>query len=65
MNGEILSGEVRNVQEGTEIAVARTGRKKFLTALLAGLLALGGIIAMFGLSATAFALPMGGMGDRI
>lgn len=51
------------MQEGTEIAVARTGRKKFLTALLAGLLALGGIIAMFGLSATAFALPMGGMGD--
>lgn len=43
--------------------VGRTAKKKFLAAFLAGFLGLGGLIALFGLNATAFAMPLGGMGD--
>lgn len=45
------------------LTVGQVGKKKFLAALLAGLLAFGGIAAFFGLTTSAFALPMGGMGD--
>lgn len=50
------------LQENVMI-VGQVAKKKFLAALLAGLLAFGGIAAFFGLTTTAFALPLGGMGD--
>lgn len=40
-----------------------TVKKKFLAALAGGFLMLGGMAAVFGITGTAFALPMGGMGD--
>lgn len=43
--------------------IGRTVKKKFMAALCAGLLALGGMVAVFGMTGTAFALPLGGMGD--
>lgn len=43
--------------------IGQVAKKKFLAALLAGFLAFGGIAAFFGLTTTAFALPLGGMGD--
>ncbi len=45
------------------LTVGQVAKKKFLIALLAGFLAFGGIAAFFGLTTTAFALPLGGMGD--
>lgn len=50
------------MQENVMI-VGQVAKKKFLIALLAGFLAFGGIAAFFGLTTTAFALPLGGMGD--
>lgn len=46
-----------------EIVIGQVVKKNFLIALLAGLLAFGGIALTFGLTTTAFALPLGGMGD--
>lgn len=45
------------------LIVGQVVKKNFLIALLAGLLAFGGIALTFGLTTTAFALPLGGMGD--
>lgn len=45
------------------MAFGRTVKKKFFAALFAGFLVLGGMVAAFGLTGTAFALPLGGMGD--
>ena len=46
-----------------DIHLGYTIKTKFFVALLAGFLSLGGIIALFGMTSTAFALPVGGMGD--
>lgn len=46
-----------------KLTVGKTVRKKLLMALLSGFIALGGLIGVFGFSGTAFALPLGGMGD--
>ncbi|SET60159.1 hypothetical protein SAMN05421676_10637 [Salinibacillus kushneri] len=43
--------------------VGNTIKKKFFIAFLTGFLALGGIVGIFGLTGTAFAMPLGGMGD--
>ncbi|MDC3414565.1 DUF6230 family protein [Aquibacillus sp. 3ASR75-11] len=48
--------------ESTE-KVGTVWKKKFFVALLAGFLALGGLISVFGFTGTAFALPLGGIGD--
>lgn len=45
------------------MVIGQVAKKKFMIALLAGLLAFGGIALFFGLTTTAFALPLGGMGD--
>ncbi|QKY68761.1 DUF6230 family protein [Lentibacillus sp. CBA3610] len=45
------------------VVVGRTGRKKILVALLSGFLALGGLVSAFGFTGTAYALPLGGIGD--
>lgn len=45
------------------MVVGQVAKKKFLIALLAGFLAFGGIATFFGMTTTAFALPLGGMGD--
>ncbi|HLR08841.1 MAG TPA: DUF6230 family protein [Bacillota bacterium] len=45
------------------IIVGRTWKRKFIVALLSGFLALGGLISVFGFTGTAFAMPLGGMGD--
>lgn len=58
----LLNLEVDNMQENVMI-VGQVAKKKFLIALLSGFLAFGGIAAFFGLTTTAFALPLGGMGD--
>lgn len=62
MNGSFNNLEVTTLQENAMI-VGQVAKKKFLIALLAGFLAFGGIAAFFGLTTTAFALPLGGMGD--
>nr|WP_236687134.1 DUF6230 family protein [Ornithinibacillus californiensis] len=46
-----------------KIVVGKTMKKKFMIALLTGFLAFGGLIAGFGFTGTAFALPLGGIGD--
>ncbi|TFJ94268.1 hypothetical protein E4U82_03150 [Lentibacillus salicampi] len=46
-----------------KITVGKTLKKKFLIALLSGSLALGGLLSAFGFSGTAFAMPLGGIGD--
>lgn len=46
-----------------EAAVGSTVKKKFFTALLAGLFLFGMLIATFGFTGTIFAVPLGGMGD--
>ncbi|WP_279401662.1 hypothetical protein [Piscibacillus salipiscarius] len=38
-------------------------KKKLVVALLSGFIALGALIGVFGFSGTAFALPLGGIGD--
>lgn len=48
-----------------DVHLGYTYKTKFFIALLTGLLALGGIIVYFGLTSTAFALSVGGMGDFI
>jgi len=45
------------------VTVGNTLKKKFLIAVLSGFLALGGLVAAFGFSGTAFAMPLGGIGD--
>lgn len=45
------------------LTIGQVTKKKFLIALAAGFLAFGGIALFFGLTTTAFALPLGGMGD--
>lgn len=47
----------------TEKLVGRTVKKKFFIALFAGFLVLGSLVGVFGMTGTAFALPLGGMGD--
>ncbi|MFS0674107.1 DUF6230 family protein [Ornithinibacillus sp. 179-J 7C1 HS] len=46
-----------------KIVVGKTKKKRFLIALVSGFLAFGGLIAGFGFTGTAFALPLGGIGD--
>src|SRR5690625_4000262 len=55
--------EVKSMKREGSIIVGKTWKKKFAVAFLSGLLALGGLLAAFGFSGTAFAVPMGGMGD--
>ncbi|QDI92055.1 hypothetical protein EPH95_13415 [Salicibibacter halophilus] len=50
------------MQEET-VAVGRTAKKKFWTAIAAGFLAFGAMVAVFGMNMTAVAMPLGGMGD--
>lgn len=45
------------------VTISSTVKKKFLTALLAGLLLFSTLIAAFGFTGTIFAVPLGGMGD--
>lgn len=45
------------------LTIGYTIKKKFFIAFLVGLLMLGGMAAVFGVTGTAFALPLGGMGD--
>lgn len=45
------------------MTIGKTVKKKFLAALVGGFLLLGGMAAVFGITGTAFALPLGGMGD--
>lgn len=45
------------------VIVGQTVKKKFLMALGAGLLALGTLLAIFGFTGSAFAVPLGGLGD--
>jgi hypothetical protein len=47
----------------TATAVGRTVKKKVFAAILGGFLMLGAMAAVFGISGTAFAMPLGGMGD--
>ncbi|GAA0481941.1 hypothetical protein GCM10008986_03380 [Salinibacillus aidingensis] len=47
----------------SSVRVGNTMKKKFFIAFLTGFLSLGGIIGVFGLSGTAFAMPLGGMGE--
>lgn len=51
------------LEQKGKVVVGKTIKKTFFIALLSGLLALGGLIAVFGFTGTAFALPMGGIGD--
>ncbi|AXF56875.1 DUF6230 family protein [Salicibibacter kimchii] len=45
------------------VAVGRTVKKRFWTAIAAGFLAFGAMVAVFGMNMTAVAMPLGGMGD--
>lgn len=45
------------------VTVGKTWKKKFFISLLTGFLALGGLVSAFGFTGTAFALPLGGIGD--
>lgn len=57
-NNEVISlGKEKHTSIGTTV------KKKFLIAFLTGSLALGGLLAAFGFTGTAFALPLGGIGD--
>lgn len=47
----------------TEKVIGRTVKKKFFAALFCGFLLLASLIGVFGMTGTAFALPMGGIGD--
>lgn len=47
----------------TGMDFGRTVKKKFLAALVGGFLLMGAMAAVFGMTGTAFALPLGGMGD--
>ncbi|TCP20301.1 hypothetical protein EV207_15319 [Scopulibacillus darangshiensis] len=47
----------------TGMAIGLIAKKKFFAALLGGFILLGGLAAAFGATGTAFALPLGGMGD--
>lgn len=51
------------MKKGSEVGFGRTVKKKLLAALAGGFLMLGGMAAVFGITGTAFALPLGGMGD--
>jgi Family of unknown function (DUF6230) len=46
-----------------KIVVGKTKKRKFFIALMTGFLAFGGLLAAFGFTGTAFALPLGGIGD--
>lgn len=48
---------------GNPIICGRIVKRRFFVALSAGLFLLGGMVAAFGVTGTAFALPLGGMGD--
>lgn len=52
-----------DVLKEEKIVVGKTIKKKFLIAMLTGFLAFGGLIAGLGFTGTAFALPLGGIGD--
>lgn len=58
-----FKNEVSGLVKETKTTIGRTVKRKFLIALLTGFLALGGLLAAFGFSGTAFALPLGGIGD--
>src|SRR5699024_4455316 len=55
--------EVRDLKSNESVVVGRTLKKKLIIPLLAGFLALGGLVAAFGFTGTAFAMPLGGIGD--
>jgi hypothetical protein len=47
----------------TKMSVGFTVKKKFVAALICGLIVLGAMVGVFGMTGTALALPLGGMGD--
>lgn len=47
----------------TKVIIGQTVKKKVFASLLGGFLLLGGLAAGFGVTGTAFAMPLGGMGD--
>lgn len=51
------------MKSNESVVVGRTLKKKLIIPLLAGFLALGGLVAAFGFTGTAFAMPLGGIGD--
>src|SRR5690625_2364898 len=55
-------GVIRLGNEG-KLVVGGVWKKKFSIALLAGFLGLGGLIGIFGMTGTALAMPLGGIGD--
>lgn len=55
--------EVTVLGKEKNMTMGKTAKKKFLIAFLTGFLSLGGLMAAFGFSGTAFALPLGGIGD--
>lgn len=46
-----------------KVIVGKTWKKRFFIAFLTGFLALGGLVSAFGFTGTAFAMPLGGIGD--
>lgn len=56
--------EVKSLRkEDIHVHLGYTIKSKVFLALLAGFLSLGGVVALFGMTSTALALPVGGMGD--
>ncbi|QQK74600.1 LPXTG cell wall anchor domain-containing protein [Salicibibacter cibarius] len=51
------------MEETERMAFGRTVKKRVFAALVAGFLLLGGMVATLGMTGTAFALPLGGIGD--
>ncbi|WP_099159814.1 DUF6230 family protein [Virgibacillus ndiopensis] len=51
------------MKKESKLIVGKTWKKKFLIAFLTGFLSLGGLISVFGFTGSAFALPLGGIGD--
>lgn len=54
---------VNDLKKREKVTVGKTKKRKFIIAFLVGFLAFGGLISAFGFTGTAFALPLGGIGD--
>lgn len=54
--------EVRGLEKD-KITVSRTLKRKFYIAMASGFLALGVLFSIFGFTGSAFAMPLGGIGD--
>lgn len=51
------------MKNNESVIVGKTLKKKLIIPLLAGFMALGTLVAAFGFNGTAFAMPLGGIGD--